>query len=332
MSNGDYLVDKIKVYYKIVTPEFPKSASESACTHSSYDSQGLHYEDRDSSNSDFMCTLVDCKNSLSVYDVLVNLSHVLCHSESVMFTKVLVPLDSLFPYPVNLDSLMKESNVTRSNYSKSYLGRSGTRPNIFDEHNNEVNRNNPSVESTTRGFNISNISKNFKIDTLMSRFSSLRSAEERKHTHLVWVYANLDEPIRVIDNKIYIKVYLSNKSYKRSNDTYTNIADFISTTTKYDSVIDTSFAAPITEAKTKVAIDEPLLPSDRDEINEMIDKWSLTSDGKLKDIQDVGWEPMPLSLLVGDKDSIKKYYKLYSLFIRIKSALKVLGIGFFQSS
>ncbi|UKK00270.2 hypothetical protein MACK_000340 [Theileria orientalis] len=238
-----------------------------------------------------------------------------------MFTKVLVPLDSLYPYPVNLDSFRKEYNLTRSYSSNRVLDQFDTRPNVLNEHTNHLNRNNPNVESSGKGFNISKFSKNFKIDSLMSKFSSLRGSEERRHTNYVWVYANLDDPIRIIDNKIYIKVYLCNKSDNFSHDNQNNTGDNTSTTTKYDSGIDRVFATSKAKPESRVVTYDSVSPSDRDEINEMIDKWSLTSDGKLKDIRsllstlqnvlldDVVWEPMPLSLLVGDKYSIKQYYK-----------------------
>ncbi|UKJ87858.1 hypothetical protein MACJ_000298 [Theileria orientalis] len=218
-------------------------------------------------------------------------------------------------------ALRIESDLNPSYSFKTVLDQFLTKSNLFNEPGNHSNRNNPGVEEPSNGFYISNISKNFKIGGLMSRFNSLRGLEERNRPHLVWVYANLDEPIHVIDNKIYIKVYLSNKSDNRFHHNQDNTSEFTSTFANYDSGIDKAFSCSKTKPKSKVVIDSPLLPSDRDEINEMVDKWSLTSDGKLKDIRsllstlqnvlldDVVWEPMPLSLLVGDKDSIKKYYK-----------------------
>jgi hypothetical protein len=72
------------------------------------------------------------------------------------------------------------------------------------------------------------------------------------------------------------------------------------------------------ESENKIKNDKIKINS---EISEMMDKWSLTPDGKLKDIRvllstmdsvmwpDSGWEPVQLSELMMSESSVKKIYR-----------------------
>eukprot|EP00375_Theileria_parva_P003231 XP_765912.1 hypothetical protein [Theileria parva strain Muguga] len=302
MINTSFSTDRTLVFYKFIRFSYLKSSSDSICldslNHNSiypdlnqrdyFFNSDSFVNSSDSFNSDFMCTLLCSKNSVSPLDVLRHLSmYYGFNPKSFQHFRVfvLVPLTQYFPSLHNLthlDKLSASSHTSKNNNSK-----------VSDKFSNDDGKN--------------------------INFDTITSPKDPINDKLVWVSANLNNSLYTLNGTVHLKIYLPDlnalnliKPVDIIHDSSFNF-DFkkSSETNKNETKIKSSYE----EHK------EPVSSLVREEIIQKVGKWSHTADGKLKDIrtllstiqnvlwEDVECESMPLSFLVSDKDSIKSYYK-----------------------
>ncbi|AFZ80209.1 hypothetical protein BEWA_030620 [Theileria equi strain WA] len=163
---------------------------------------------------------------------------------------------------------------------------------------------------------------------------------ETKLPSFVWTHIGKTDVLPTVNGNVHVRIFLSKKLHKVSTPTRRKYVPRDQTPKKtqfapptwQDYSMEEKFQRVLTttpvliKSQPEKIMDDKLSINEEQEIKDKIRAWSHTQTGKLKDIrsllstideviwEDASWKTMPMSMLVGDKDSIKKYYRFVYIY------------------